>query len=173
MESWLVDLLGDEPDVTVVAVGSLGRKELCPYSDLDLMLLHRGRRDIGAVADRLWYPIWDSGLSLDHSVRTVKQAISVADDDFKAAIGLLDARPVAGDLALGHTLKGDVDAADEAFREAVNLLRQRGDWREAVQSCRAWADALRAADRSAEAFEVLETAAELAEHASTAPRVAR
>ena len=104
MESWLVDLLGDEPDVTVVAVGSLGRKELCPYSDLDLMLLHRGRRDIGAVADRLWYPIWDSGLSLDHSVRTVKQAISVADDDFKAAIGLLDARPVAGDLALGYTL---------------------------------------------------------------------
>jgi len=76
-------------------------------------------------------------------------------------------------LALGHTLKGDVDAADEAFREAVNLLRQRGDWREAVQACRAWADALRAADRSAEAFEVLETAAELAEHASSAPRVAR
>src|SRR5207302_781637 len=44
-------------------------------------------------------------------------------------------------LALGHALKGDVDAADEAFREAVGLLRQRGDWREAVQACRAWADA--------------------------------
>ena len=65
-------------------------------------------------------------------------------------------------LALGQTLKGDIDAADAAFREAVELLRQRGDWREAVQACRAWADALRAADRSAEAFEVLETAAELA-----------
>lgn len=76
-------------------------------------------------------------------------------------------------LALGQTLKGDVDAADASYREAVSLLRQRGDWREAVQACRAWADALRAADRSAEAFEVLETAAELAEHASTAPRVSR
>jgi len=104
VESWLVELLGDEPDVTVVALGSLGRKELCPYSDLDLMLLHRGRADISAVADRLWHPIRDSGLSLDHSVRTVKEALSVADGDFKAAIGLLDARPVAGDTALGRTL---------------------------------------------------------------------
>ena len=104
MESWLVELLGDERDVTIVAVGSLGRRELCPHSDLDLMLLHRGRREISVVAERLWYPIWDSGLSLDHSVRTVKEAISVADGDFKAAIGLLDARPVAGDVALGETL---------------------------------------------------------------------
>ena len=76
-------------------------------------------------------------------------------------------------LALGHALEGDVDAADAAFREAVELLRQRGDWREAVQACRAWADSLRGAGRSAEAFDVLETAAELAEHASAGARVAR
>jgi tetratricopeptide (TPR) repeat protein len=76
-------------------------------------------------------------------------------------------------LGLGHTLKGEVDAADEAYRKAVTVLRDRSEWREAVQACRAWADALRAAGRSAEAFEVLETAAELAEHASTSPRVAR
>ena len=76
-------------------------------------------------------------------------------------------------LGLGHTLKGDTDAADAAFREAVSILRDRSEWREAVQACRAWADALRAADRSAEAFEVLETAAELAERASTSPRIAR
>jgi tetratricopeptide (TPR) repeat protein len=76
-------------------------------------------------------------------------------------------------LGLGHTLKGEVDAADEAYRKAVSVLRDRSEWREAVQACRAWADALRAAGRSAEAFEVLETAAELAERASTSPRVAR
>jgi tetratricopeptide (TPR) repeat protein len=76
-------------------------------------------------------------------------------------------------LGLGHTLKGEVDAADEAYRKAVSVLRDRSEWREAVQACRAWADALRAAGRSAEAFEVLETAAELAERASTSPRAAR
>src|SRR5947209_15836322 len=104
VESWLIELLGAEEDVCLVAVGGLGRRELCPYSDLDLLLLHRGRRDVGAVAERLWYPIWDAGLSLDHSVRTVKQALSVADADLKAAIGLLDARPIAGDQALGDAL---------------------------------------------------------------------
>jgi tetratricopeptide (TPR) repeat protein len=76
-------------------------------------------------------------------------------------------------LGLGHTLNGDVEAADDAYRKAVSVLRDRSEWREAVQACRAWADALRAAGRSAEAFEVLETAAELAERASTSPRVAR
>jgi tetratricopeptide (TPR) repeat protein len=108
-----------------------------------------------------------------------KRAAMLGDHD--AAIGRAnESLELAGDsplgsayfgLALGHTGKGDVDAADQAFREAVSLLRQRGDWREAVQACRAWADALRAADRSAEAFEVLETAAELAERASSSPRV--
>jgi tetratricopeptide (TPR) repeat protein len=76
-------------------------------------------------------------------------------------------------LGLGYTLKGDVEAADDAYRKAVSVLRDRSEWREAVQACRAWADALRAAGRSAEAFEVLESAAELAERASTSPRVAR
>ena len=70
------------------------------------MLIHDGRhgRDVGALADRLWYPIWDSGFKLDHSVRTPNQARAIADDDIKAALGLLDARVVAGDRAMGDKL---------------------------------------------------------------------
>ncbi|MBV8982340.1 MAG: [protein-PII] uridylyltransferase [Acidimicrobiia bacterium] len=104
VESWLVELLGDEKGVCLVAVGGLGRRELCPYSDVDLVLLHGGRKDVGDVAERLWYPIWDSGLSLDHSVRTSKQALAVTEDDLKAALGLLDGRPFAGDLDMGLDL---------------------------------------------------------------------
>jgi [protein-PII] uridylyltransferase len=52
------------------------------------------------LADRLWYPIWDSGVSLDHSVRTVDEAVTVAREDLKAVQGMLDARHVAGDPAL-------------------------------------------------------------------------
>jgi [protein-PII] uridylyltransferase len=104
VESWLVDLLGDEDGVALVAVGGLGRRELCPYSDVDLVLLHGGRKDIGAVAERLWYPIWDSGVSLDHSVRTPEEALAVAADDLKAALGLLDGRVIAGDAGLGEDL---------------------------------------------------------------------
>ena len=87
-----------------MAVGGYGRRELCPGSDLDLVLVHRGRKDVRQVAERLWYPIWDAGVRLDHSVRTLKEALRVADEDLKAALGLLDARPVAGSASLAAEL---------------------------------------------------------------------
>ena len=57
----------------------------------------RRRRDIRALADEIWYPIWDSGIGLDHSVRTPDEAVSVAKQDLKAVLGLLDLRHIAGD----------------------------------------------------------------------------
>lgn len=106
VDGWVAPLLGDEPGVTLLAVGAYGRRELCPASDLDLVLLHDGRRgrDVGALANRVWYPIWDSGFRLDHSVRTPDQARAIADTDVKAALGLLDGRVVAGDRDLGERL---------------------------------------------------------------------
>ena len=104
-DGWLADLLGDPgPGVALVAVGGLGRRELAPGSDLDLLLVHTGRRDVAVVADALWYPVWDSGVGLDHAVRTVEQALAVAAEDLKAALGLLDARHVAGDAQLSTEL---------------------------------------------------------------------
>ncbi|MDX3431239.1 [protein-PII] uridylyltransferase [Streptomyces sp. ME01-18a] len=87
----------------LVAVGGYGRGELSPRSDLDLLLLHDGSAAAGAVAtlaDRIWYPVWDLGLALDHSVRTPGEARRTAGEDLKVQLGLLDARPVAGDLGL-------------------------------------------------------------------------
>ncbi len=100
----MAGLLGDERDVALVAVGSFGRDDRAPHSDLDIVLVHRGRSDIASVANRVWYPIWDRGLSLDHSVRTVKEALAVAGDDLKAALGLLDGRHIAGDRRLAAEL---------------------------------------------------------------------
>ncbi|MGH9129939.1 MAG: [protein-PII] uridylyltransferase [Acidimicrobiales bacterium] len=107
VDSWLAGLLGDEAGVALVAVGGHGRRELFPASDLDLVLVHRGRRSIAAIAaiaERVWYPVWDAHLALDHSVRTVREALAVARDDLKAALGLLDARFVAGDPDLAADL---------------------------------------------------------------------
>lgn len=105
-DEWLTGILGEEPGVAVVAVGGYGRRELCPGSDLDVVLVHGGRKGIRQVAERLWYPIWDAGVGLDHSVRTVKEALSVAGSDLKAVLGLLDARFVAGDPELAAALAG-------------------------------------------------------------------
>jgi len=86
-------------------VGGLGRREPAPYGDLDLILVHDELADITAVADEVWYPIWDSGLRLDHSVRTVEQSVRVAQADAIAALGLLDVRRIAGDQELADRLR--------------------------------------------------------------------
>jgi [protein-PII] uridylyltransferase len=94
----------------LIAVGGYGRGELSPRSDLDLVLLHDGKRpgDTAALADRLWYPVWDLGLDLDHSVRTPDEARATAADDLKAHLGLLDARHLAGDAGLTTALRATV-----------------------------------------------------------------
>ncbi|MFI7890691.1 [protein-PII] uridylyltransferase [Streptomyces sp. CACIS-1.16CA] len=92
----------------LVAVGGYGRGELSPRSDLDLLLLHDGSADpaaVAALADAVWYPVWDLGLALDHSVRTPGEARKTAGEDLKVQLGLLDARPVAGDLGLVASLR--------------------------------------------------------------------
>ena len=104
-DRWLAGLLGAEPGVALVAVGGYGRKELLPGSDLDVLLLHDGKDDIAEIADRIWYPVWDSGARLDHAVRTVPQARRVARSDLKVALGLLYARHVAGDPDLTMRLR--------------------------------------------------------------------
>ncbi|MDQ1429701.1 MAG: [protein-PII] uridylyltransferase [Actinomycetota bacterium] len=127
-DAWMRELLGDTPGVALMAVGAYGRRELCPASDLDLVLIHDGKRsrDVGAIADRIWYPIWDSGIALDHSVRTIREARAVADRDLKAALGLLDARLVAGDpdLAADLTRRIREEWRDRARRrlEALDAL---------------------------------------------------
>jgi [protein-PII] uridylyltransferase len=90
--------------VALVAVGGLGRRELAPYSDLDLVLVHDSVQGIAATADALWYPLWDARVGLDHSVRTKDEALAVAGDDIRTALGLLDARWIAGDAALAAAL---------------------------------------------------------------------
>jgi [protein-PII] uridylyltransferase len=111
VDAWLGELfagpLGAPDGIALVAVGGYGRAELSPQSDIDLLLCHDGRRDaleIGAIAEKLWYPIWDEGLKLGHAVRTVKEALDLASGDLDTATSLLSARPVAGDAALCRDL---------------------------------------------------------------------
>ncbi|MCV7193924.1 [protein-PII] uridylyltransferase [Mycolicibacterium brumae] len=92
----------------IVATGSLGRGEMLPYSDLDLMLLYEesDQEVVSGIAESLWYPLWDANIRLDHSVRTVPEALRVASTDLTAALGLLEARHIAGDAELSQLLIG-------------------------------------------------------------------
>ncbi|AWW37323.1 MULTISPECIES: [protein-PII] uridylyltransferase [Streptomyces] len=120
--------------VSLVAVGGYGRGELSPRSDLDLLLLHDGGDPaaVAALADRLWYPVWDLGLSLDHSVRTPAEARRTAGEDLKVQLGLLDARHLAGDLGLTAGLRSAVLAdwrnqAPKRLPELQELCAERAE----------------------------------------------
>ncbi|MCK7627090.1 [protein-PII] uridylyltransferase [Streptomyces sp. RS10V-4] len=122
-DDWLAALLaeaaGTAGGTALVAVGGYGRGELSPRSDLDLLLLHDGRAAPGglaALADRLWYPVWDLGLALDHAVRTPAEARRAARDDLRVQLGLLDARHLAGDPALTERVR---TAAYADWRESA------------------------------------------------------
>ena len=85
-----------QSSVALIAVGGYGRRELAPFSDLDLLLVHKGVRNIDDVASKLWYPIWDAGLKLGHAVRTPKETLSLCATDLDTATSLVTARFLAG-----------------------------------------------------------------------------
>lgn len=88
----------------MLALGGYGRRELCPGSDVDVLLLHKPKVGVDEMATSLWYPLWDAGLKLGNAVRTPKQALSLAAEDIPTATSLLGARVVAGDVGLGDDL---------------------------------------------------------------------
>ena len=106
-----------EPGVAVVAVGGYGRREQCRHSDVDLMLLF-ARQPQREIVDGILYPLWDTGVRIGHSVRTVQQVTAAAHANVETFTALLDARLVAGDERLF-----------ERFLEARRkLVRSRRRW---------------------------------------------
>jgi [protein-PII] uridylyltransferase len=129
-DTWLTTLLPAGDGLALVAVGGLARRECAPHGDLDLVLLHDGGDEIDVVAEKVWYPIWDARMSLDHSVRTVDEAVDVAASDVKAALGMLDARLIAGDARLLTQLHERVTAqwrrnAAQALPDLRELTQRR------------------------------------------------
>ncbi|PUB31757.1 [protein-PII] uridylyltransferase [Promicromonospora sp. AC04] len=124
----------DPSGIALAAVGSLGRGELGPLSDLDLVLVHDGRTHspeaLQQVAERLWYPLWDSGVDIDHAVRSLSQSRQVAASDLPAVIGWLSVRAVAGDAVVVHRAASAVltdwrAAARRRLPELISSTRDR------------------------------------------------
>ncbi|CAN5782509.1 [protein-PII] uridylyltransferase [soil metagenome] len=131
VDDWLAELLKNACDypeprgLALVAIGGYGRSELCPGSDIDVMLVHDRVADLRTIADRIWYPVWDQGLKLGQSVSTLKEALSLADEDLDTATALLSARHVAGDASLSAQLA--VGAGAQWERRSKRWLTQLAD----------------------------------------------
>lgn len=94
--------VGESSGIAVLATGSFGRRELAPYSDLDLLFLCEKNPDahVEALAHSILVPLWDAKVDAGHAVRSVADGLGLPDRDLAAATALLDARFLVGDKAL-------------------------------------------------------------------------
>jgi len=116
---------GLEKICAVVAHGGTGRQDLAPYSDVDLMLLRAdgfaAERRITRLAERLMRDVFDVGLQLGQSVRTVTQACSSARDDATICTSLIESRLLIGNPELFDAFKSRYKRA--TMRRADALLK--------------------------------------------------
>ena len=122
-DTWLTEIFNaatagekKRDDIVLIAVGGYGRRELAPHSDLDILLVHKSVKNIGDIASKMWYPIWDAGIKLGHAVRTPKETIQLCSTDLDTATALVTARVIAGNQKLG----------DELISEASSSWKKNG-----------------------------------------------
>lgn len=108
-------------ELSLVAVGGYGRRELAPFSDIDLMILCKNKsQSVSNTVEKILYSLWDMGIGISHSVRTVQETIQDATDDIQTRTSLLDSRFICGSVELWNEYKRD------AFEKIVR--RKRGDF---------------------------------------------
>ncbi len=91
----------------IVAMAGTAKLQLCPWSDLDLALVHPQKTSVelvSQVAQALWYPLWDDGWTVTPIVHTIKSALALADSDLVAATAFLNVRHVAGSESITEEL---------------------------------------------------------------------
>ena len=127
----------EKAGIALLATGGWGRHELCPYSDLDLLFLTPDEPDDAAreLAEKLLYPLWDSGMEIGHAMRSVPDALGLAQKDLPTATALADARLLGGDPARAEELErgfrlvvsrpGDPNAFVRRLREEMHARHAR------------------------------------------------
>src|SRR5919106_1182143 len=91
----------------VVALGGYGRGELHPSSDIDLMVIHDGELApfVQRLTQELLYAMWDLGMQVGHSLRSLDDCVAMARTDFPSRTSMQETRFVAGDRRLFATFR--------------------------------------------------------------------
>ena len=97
---------GDRRGIALLAVGGYGRGELHPHSDIDLLVLLKSNKQQTHQENISLFItfLWDIGLEIGHSVRTVKECVKIAKDDITVATNILECRTLLGDDNLRQEL---------------------------------------------------------------------
>ncbi|MCB0219802.1 MAG: [protein-PII] uridylyltransferase [Chrysiogenetes bacterium] len=122
-----------DPQVALLAVGGYGRGELAPFSDVDILFLYSGRSAGSAkkISEGVLYGLWDLGLDVGYSVRTIGDCVKFAEEDVTVRTAMLDARLLAGDKGLWKEFEEQVSnnaltkKPDKYLEERIYALQQR------------------------------------------------
>lgn len=96
-----------DDDISLIAVGGYGRSELHPHSDIDLLILLDNRAEhkyLDQLREFITF-LWDIGLEIGSSVRTMDQCVQLAQQDITVATNILESRRVAGNDKLRDQLQ--------------------------------------------------------------------
>ena len=113
----------DVKGISIIALGGYGRDELCPYSDIDLLILYsvKSKKWAKELTEHLLYFLWDLNLEIGHSVRTVDECIELSKDhDTTILTSLLDSRHIYGDEKLTKKLENKL--YNELLPEYSNIF---------------------------------------------------
>ena len=117
--------------LTILAVGGYGRGELAPFSDIDLLFLlpYKPTPLTEQIVEFMLYIFWDLGLKVGHATRSIDETLRQAQADFTIRTGLLEARILCGEDALGQTLlrrfrEEIVEGSSIAFTDAKLAERE-------------------------------------------------
>lgn len=114
----------------VVALGGYGRRELAPFSDIDVLFLHSGQTSdaVRTFVERVLMVLWDVGLTVGHSFRSVEECVAIAREDPQSRTALAEARLIVGNEARFAELRGELEAqvfgdsrVAESFVESMRL----------------------------------------------------
>lgn len=101
----------DLKGISIIALGGYGRNELCPYSDIDLLILYsqKSKKWAKELTEHLLYFLWDFNLDIGHSVRTIDECLELSkEEDTTILTSLLDSRHIYGDEKLTKKLESKI-----------------------------------------------------------------
>ncbi|MBR7782099.1 [protein-PII] uridylyltransferase [Undibacterium luofuense] len=117
-------------DISLIAVGGYGRGELFPHSDVDVLILLPASPDklTAGKLENLIQSLWDIGLDIGHSVRTVDECLNEAASDITIQTSMLEARYICGSRKLFRELQqryADAMNPQKFFQEKLLEMQQR------------------------------------------------
>ena len=116
--------------LTMIALGGYGRRELNPFSDVDIMFLHENRAAVspfaGQVIEQVLYVLWDVGFKVGHSTRSIREAVAQANRDMLTKTAMLESRSLAGDPQLAARFRHEFrqHCVRRHVREYIELRMQ-------------------------------------------------